>query len=297
MFTKHHPNGEGGEHLNNAQLEQCIFRFQKGDADALTEIIALTTPRAQTLIRFHKTSHYRNESELLSDCHFKLLRSIGRFDPAKGSAFSYVSRIIDSSLKTAVTNQRKNWARYSELDNEITNTIPARSDNWEKADDLVFKIKSRVKTTLTNETEVSAQRWFVDSFCQDGFTARRHTCADVCMSVYQLSHARSRELHDLVMLEVRRVLFDDLKLKDQIIANRLLGTRVAWIANYKKLLSAPEFTKFYFLMKNLAPYLLLLIIDPMKGNNHRRDRSPAIARRNLELILYGSPGAELLFSE
>jgi len=113
--------------------------------------------------------------------------------------------------------------------------------------------------------------------------------------VYQLSHARSRELHDLVMLEVRRVLFDDLKLKDQIIANRLLGTRVAWIANYKKLLSAPEFTKFYFLMKNLAPYLLLLIVEPAKNGSHRRDRSPAVDRRNLELILYGCPDAVPLF--
>ena len=295
MFTKHHPNGEGGEHLNNAQLEQCIFRFQKGDADALTEIIALTTPRAQTLIRFHKTSHYRNESELLSDCHFKLLRSIGRFDPAKGSAFSYVSRIIDSSLKTAVTNQRKNWARYSELDNEITNTIPARSDNWEKADDLVFKIKSRVKTTLTNETEVSAQRWFVDSFCQDGFTARRHSCADICMSVYRLSHPRSRELHDLSALEVRRALYDDLCRTEQVIAMRLLGTRSSWMVDYCALMSRLEFTKFYFLMRSLAPYLLLLIVDPAKNGSHRRDRSPAVSRKNIELVLNGDPDAVPLF--
>ena len=62
----------------------------------------------------------------------------------------------------------------------------------------------------------------------------------------------------------------------------------------KKSLKPSEFTKFYTLMKDLAPYLLL-IIDPAQGNNHRRDRSPAVGRRNLELILYGSPGAVPLF--
>jgi hypothetical protein len=79
------------------------------------------------------------------------------------------------------------------------------------------------------------------------------------------------------------------------VAGRLLGTRAAWMSNYQSLLSANEFTKFYFLMKNLAPYLLLLIIDPVKANNHRQDRNPAIGRRNLERVLYGSPNATLLF--
>jgi len=61
------------------------------------------------------------------------------------------------------------------------------------------------------------------------------------------------------------------------------------------LLDADEFTRFYFLMKNLAPYMLLLIIDPSKANNHRADRNPGIGRRNLELVLYGSASARPLF--
>jgi hypothetical protein len=295
MFTKHHPNGEGGEHLNNSRLEECIARFQNGDRNALDEIIVLATPRAQTLIRFHKTSIYRDESELLSDCHFKLMRSIGRFDARRATGFAYVSRIIESSLKTAVTKQRRSWSRCCELDGELANTLPARSDNWEKADDLVFKVKSRARTTLTDETEISAMRWFVESFCQDGFGSRRHACADACIGVFQLSHARSRELHDLSALEVRRALFDDLKQREQIIPGRLLGTRCGWMTNYQSLLSQAEFTKFYILMKNLAPYLLLLIVDPAKNGSHRRDRSPTISRRNLELILNGDPDAAPLF--
>jgi hypothetical protein len=296
MFTsKHHPNGGAVSHCDNVQLEQAIARFQNGDAGSLGEILRLVEPRAQTLIRFHRTHNFRPEDELLSDVNFKLLRSIGRFDSAKGSGFSYVSRIIESSLKTAVSNQRCNWSRHCELDGELANTLPARTDDWERADDLIYKIRSRVRTTLTNETEISAQRWFIDSFCQEGFTARRHTCADICMGVYQLSHARSRELHDLSALEVRRALFDDLKHREQIIPGRLLGTRCAWMTNYQSLLSPSEFTKFYVLMRNLAPYLLLLIVDPAKNSSHRRDRNPTVSRKNLELVLNGDSAAVPLF--
>jgi DNA-directed RNA polymerase specialized sigma24 family protein len=295
MFTKHHTNGEGGEHLNNSHLEACIARLQKGDANALAEIITLTQPRTETLIRFYRTGQYCSEAELVSDVNFKLMRSIRRFDPAKGAAFSFVSAVITSTLRTAVTSQRRSWSRYTELDGELANTLPARSDNWENADDLIFKIKSRARTTLTDEIEISAQRWLIESFCQDGFAARRHTCSDICMGVYQLNHTRSRELHDLSALEVRRALYGDLKHREQIIPGRLLGTRSAWMTNYQSLLSLAEFTKFYFLMKNLAPYLLLLIVEPAKNGSHRRDRSPAVDRRNLELILYGCPDAVPLF--
>ena len=159
MFTKHHPNGKGGEHLNNSQLEACVARLQKGDAKALDEIIILTQPRTETLIRFYRTGQYCSEAELVSDVNFKLMRSIRRFDPGKGAAFPFVSAVITSTLRTAVTNQRRSWSRCCELEGELANTLPARSDNWEKADDLVFKVKSRARTTLTDETEISAQRW------------------------------------------------------------------------------------------------------------------------------------------
>ena len=164
-----------------------IARYQAGDAGSLGEVVRLTQPRAQTLIRFYKTHLYRPEDELLSDIAVKLMRSVGRFDPKRASGFSYVSRIIDSSLKTAVSNQRRHWSRNVELDIELTNSLPARSDDWSVCDDLVFKVKSRVRTTLTDETELSACRWLINSFCQDGFASRRHACADACMGAYQLS--------------------------------------------------------------------------------------------------------------
>jgi len=298
MFTsRHHPNGGAVAHCDNTQLEQAIAHYQaRGDAASLGEIVRLVEPRALTLVRFHKTNRYQSESELLSDINFKLMRSIGRFDSAKGTAFSFVSKIIDSSLRTSVSNQRRNWARCVELDSELTNSLRAKTDDWSVADDLVHKVKARVKTTLSDPIEIDAQRWLVNSFCQDGFAAKRHTCADACMSVYQLSHARSRELHDLSALEVRRALYDDLKRREQIIPSQLYGTRSTWMVQYSPLLSSTEFTRFVVLMRNLAPYLLLLILDPTKSNNHRKDRNPQITRRNLELVLYGSPAARLLFS-
>jgi len=81
------------------------------------------------------------------------------------------------------------------------------------------------------------------------------------MAVYGVDHARSRELSELTMLEVRRILYPDLKGRQPIPAGRLLGTRGAWMARYRPLLSETEFTKVVVLMRDLAPYVLL-IVDP-----------------------------------
>jgi hypothetical protein len=95
------------------------------------------------------------------------------------------------------------------------------------------------------------------------------------------------------MLEMRRILYDSLPERAIIVPGRLLGTRSAWMADYKPLLSDVEFTRFFYLMRGLAPYVLL-ILDPT-FTSHRRDRCPTIARSNLELVLRGHPSAPLLF--
>jgi len=103
---------------------------------------------------------------------------------------------------------------------------------------------------LVDPLEIEAQQWFIESFIADGFDAKRHTCADTCMSVFtEITHARSHEIHDLSRLELRRLMYDDLKRRQPIEAGRLLGTRCAWMALYRPLLSADEFTKFVVLMR------------------------------------------------
>jgi hypothetical protein len=173
MFT----NGGGDPHFDNARFEQVVARFQKGDANALAEIVELTQPRAETLIRFYKTNHYRSEAELLSDVNFKLIRSVAKFDPSKGSAFTFISKIIDSSLRTSVTATRRNWSRHCELSDELANSLHADVDDHSTADDLAHRIRCEAKTMLTNPLEIEAQKWLIDSFCDEGFQHRRHECA------------------------------------------------------------------------------------------------------------------------
>jgi hypothetical protein len=293
-------DGDGGEsshHFDNARFEQAVTRLQNGDTNALGEIIKLSQRRALALIRYNGTHHYCGEDELLSDVNYKLLRAVRGFNPSKGSAFTFVSKVIDSTLRTRVTTTRRHWARHVELNDEITTTLRAKEIDHSNADELANRIRSKAKTLLMDTREIEAQKWYVDSFMVDGFDSKRHACADACMGVFQLSHVRSRELFDLTMLEVRRALYGDVKRHEQIAPGRLLGTRAHWMAEYSPLLSAEEFTKFVVLMRNLAPYLLLLVVDSTKANNHRRNRNPGISRKNLERILYGCPDAMPLFRE
>jgi hypothetical protein len=113
------------------------------------------------------------------------------------------------------------------------------------------------------------------------------------MAVYGLSHSRSRELYDLTMLEVRRVLYDGLPPRSPVAPGRLLGTRCAWMVRFAPLLTADDFTKFVILTSNLGPFVLMLI-DP-ESHSCRQDRNPVIGRKNLEWVLNGHPDAVPLF--
>jgi hypothetical protein len=296
MFrSKHNPAGAIA-HLDNGRLEEVIARYQAGgDAASLGEIVALTQDRARTLIYFNRTTRYCPENELLSDVNYKLLKAVGKFDAGKGSAFTYLSCLIQNALRTSVSNARRASNRFVELDEATVSKLVERGDARarEAIDDLTHRIRSGVKTTLSDSIEQDVQRWFVNSFINGAFELARHRCADAAMAVYGLSHSRSRELFDLTTLEIRRLMYGALPPRPAIVPGRLLGTRSAWLVTYRPLMDEGEFSKFFTLVRDLAPFVILLV-DPI-NHSRRGDRSAQVSRRNIEFILSGHPAAVPLF--
>jgi hypothetical protein len=233
MFTSlHHPDGGASAHCDNAKIEAAIAQYQSNhDVESLSEVVTLTQDRAMTLIRFYRTTQYRPRDELLSDVNFKIMRAVDKFDPSKGSAFTFVSQVIANTLCTAVTSRRKDLARHRRLTKVDLNSLTTSGEveSGHAIDDLVCRVRHDVRTTIEDSKERDVQRWFVESFCDDGFEHRRCECGDAARTVYGVSHARSRELYDLTMLEVRRVLYNDLPQHPQIVPGRLHGTRFAWM--------------------------------------------------------------------
>jgi hypothetical protein len=72
-----HPLPGGTLHFDNGWLKS-LLAYQAGtDREAvLAEMVDLTQQRALTLIRFHNTTKYRAEEELLSDINCKLIRAV-----------------------------------------------------------------------------------------------------------------------------------------------------------------------------------------------------------------------------
>jgi hypothetical protein len=102
-----------------------------------------------TLIRFHKTTRYGSEDELLSDINFKLLRAVGKLDPAKGSAFTFLSSLIQNTLHATVSRARVVARRHVEFDETAANNLSTNGKNRSRdpVDDLAHRIRSGVKTT------------------------------------------------------------------------------------------------------------------------------------------------------
>ena len=299
LTSKHHPDGNGSCHFDNARLESLIAAYQAGtNPTALAEIVTLSQNRARALLYFNGTTRYCTEAELLSDINYKLLKAVRKFDPSRGTAFSFVSRVVTNVLATSVTNARKRADRYVELDETLASGLPANGESAatsgrDALDDLLHRIRAGVRSTLNDPGELDTQRWFVNSFCEDGFESRRHQCANAAQVVHGVSHSRSRELYDLTMLECRRELYDNLPPRPPIAVGQLLKTRAAWMARYAPLMNEVEFSKFFTLMHDLSPFCVLLV-DP-ENRSRRQDRCAQVSRRNIEFILSGHPDAVPLF--
>jgi DNA-directed RNA polymerase specialized sigma24 family protein len=294
MQSRHNPSGNGVHHFDNDGLERLIATHQRGDPAALGEIIEQVQERARTLIRFHKTSRYKPEDELLSDVNYRLVRGVDKFDPTRGSAFTFVSALIWNTLRSNVTAARKFISRHVELDETITEKLTTEPVvPGEVIEDVAVRLRRGMKTTLSDPAELEAMRWYVDSFIGGAFELRRHQCADAAMAVYGLNHDRSRELYDLTLLEIRRLMYDDFAPRKIVPPSRLAPTRSRWAVRFSPLMTPTEFTKFAYLTRDLSPFVLFLIAP--KASSRRQDRNAPVGRDNVRWILYGHPEAKPLF--
>jgi DNA-directed RNA polymerase specialized sigma subunit len=85
--------------------------------------------------------------------NFKLLKAVGKFDPTKGTAFTFVSQVIANALCTSVSNARRDTARYKKLTRPILAQLTDKTEDRAGVDDITHRMRASVRTTLTDAVE------------------------------------------------------------------------------------------------------------------------------------------------
>jgi hypothetical protein len=181
------------------------------------------------------------------------------------------------------------------LDRSLMLTVADEGASFDSSlavDDLKHQIRS-TKSAATEVKERQAQKWYVEGFIEAGFEMRRHQCADAAMKVYGLCHRRSRQLYDLTLLEIRRILYTETKHSPVIVA-QLQRSKNDALLRFSNFCTPEEFLKLVALMRDL-PASLVTLIKPANQSPIRAGNWPAV-RENLELILEGDPRATKLFA-
>jgi hypothetical protein len=94
--------------FDSEAVETLIADYQRtGSVQILGQIIERSQPIFVSLIRSRHTFQYQDEHELLSIVNRKLLVSLPQYDPHRGTAFTFVSRLTLNMLCTSVTLQKK----------------------------------------------------------------------------------------------------------------------------------------------------------------------------------------------
>ena len=175
--------------FNSETVEALIADFQHTcKTETLGEIITRCQPLSLSLVRSRRSFRFEDEDELLSVVNRKLLVSVPQYDRARGSAFSFVSKLCLNQLCTVVTLKKKLARRYEALTETVIHTTPD-SANFESqiaVDDLAQQIRRLIRSMCILESERQARCWFVESFLDCHFSMRRHQSADAAMKVFGL---------------------------------------------------------------------------------------------------------------
>jgi hypothetical protein len=288
-----HPQGDARSYFNSERAGQWIEDWNKqGNMDSLNRLLEHARPLICSIVEYRATTKHEELDEIVQQIQIKLWRSLRLFDPSRGTSFSFVARVVSSTSASIVGECWKRSERFLNTTDSVLFSVPAREGNCYAIDDLEHKIR-RIKTTCREPSEVEAQKWLVLSFIDAGFRLRRHEVSDAAMIAFGLSHSRSRQLHDLTLLEIRRELLAERRLAPISPAD-LAGTKTAALKRYGRYLKPEEFTTLAYLLKDLAPATIFLM-RPENGPKILRGDSAA-ALENLGLILNGDPDAKPLFA-
>ncbi len=277
--TKHNPCGAPYRFDERAVCE-LVLSWQADQRTELMDKILLLAHPVITGVVLTRGAHTVDMEETLHHLRIKIWRKLPNYDCSKGRLYTYLTMVAHQALDELQARQWRYQERYAMTDVGVLESMKHSSApevrRTEVLDDLKWRI-FQLKTICVDPYELESQRWLVRGLVDSGFELRRHEAADATVMVYGLHPRRARAIHDYTMLEVRRQLLEVVKVP-AITRRDLIGTRGHALAKYSDQLSAQDFSKLAYLMKDLAP-----VIIP------RPER--------IDLILNGHPNARPLFAE
>jgi len=264
-----------------------------GESAAIDELLRHSEPLIKSLIKYRRADRHVPLDELLNAVRLKLWKSVRLFDPGRGTPYSFVAKVTESVMASAVADAWRRGELYCELSAELSDHVSMPDIDRKGINDIGERIRREIKTTATLPGELQAQRWYFQSLVASEFTVKRFQAADAAMQVYGLTHARARWLYDTVILEGRRVLINDRRLP-MVPPHALRHTRIEALVRYARYLPERDFSRLVSLMRDLPPSL---IISAKPGNGSAiRCGNPEAITENLTLVLNGDPAARRLFT-
>jgi hypothetical protein len=268
------------EPFDEVGAQALFFSYkQNGSIKKLDSLIRFLIPLIESTLCW-KLGHVDSEfEETRSYALRRLVRGLERhYSPQKGALFSYVVKTAENA---AVDQLRRKLGRdrfFMPLDDSLLArlSVNGASHRYVVAD-LTFKVL-QTKTTSCDANEVSAQKWLIKNLLAFGFVFRRHEAANSMSVVFSIDPTRSRQLYDLTLLSVRRMLLSERKLRP-VSANELRNSRTRALLRYRSQLSEEEFARLCFLMRGLSPVAII-----------------SSGEFTLQDVLYGPPGERALFS-
>ena len=288
--------------VNESELLAAVLAYQESklERDAET-VLRLADPLIHGMLGRAVTVYGVDVGDAYSRIRVKVWRALRTYRPEAGRVFSYLNATVQNSART-ICNEHLRSSMMAHSSDETAESCDENAvADWRSAEameDIQHKLCS-LRTLCTRENELRAQKWLVRGLIQSGFSIPRHELVKALRIVFNVDLKTGRLIHDKTILELRRTMLGDRRGGyPPIDLAHFKDRRAHGLLRFKPYLSYPDFCKLCFLMKNLAPALLLDLIQretrSLNGEG-TPERRRAIIRKYLAGAINGFPDAAPLF--
>ncbi len=271
------PPAPGSKHIfDEESIKALVLEWQESPTDTLfAEILDRVDGVIHAIVYTRGIHRYEDLDEIIQKLRIKLWKVLPMFDVERGSLFNFITIVTHNTLghiNTELINRANRFCSTESINGErsILDSTPAPDVDQCNSDDVTYKLM-KVRTTRTDPMELDAQRWLVKSFIDAGFLLRRYEAANAMTRVYGIPGDRSRQLYDETLVEIRRQVIDCIKIPK---AGKMRGTRQKPLTPFRECLSPARFDKLVFLLRGIAPSVLLSTLEIIDGYRLSRPLFP-----------------------
>lgn len=204
--TAHHPQGidESKLFFNEQEVTALVLEWQQsGRIETWHAIVHASLPLIDTVIRTYKFQRYDDIDALRNECVLKLARMLNKYNPDKGSTFSFFNVGLKRFLVTYAYSEQRRLERTITTEDTILQNQAGRAQMMEGLSEETKASIRNIQTRFKTPEQREALKFLINYFLLEGFSLPKTSIIQTLHSSFHITYGLAQILYDYALISLR----------------------------------------------------------------------------------------------